>query len=162
MSNETFEYQPPQRAFIAGFWRPEKGDVLEGIIVERAEGPNSEYLVVRATKKVKVISRDRQTGEQIERTAAPGREVGLSYSAALRGIEAHAGRHLTLTYLGKKTEKGDRESITRHCYKIEISHKIHDVKLVPKSVEPAPNGRRNGRSFPAAAPADGTKDDIDF
>jgi hypothetical protein len=126
------DFTPDRTSSIAGFWKPtEKGESIEGVLVEKAEGRNSDYFVFRVTKPIRVVSRDRNTDEEIVRTAEIDREVGVSCWASLRGLERYSGHHLIVTILGKEREKGTNgEMITKWKTHVRKSKQIIEPSLV--------------------------------
>jgi hypothetical protein len=145
----TDTFAPDRSSAIAGFWRPEeKGESIEGILVEKAEGRNSDYLVVKITRAMKVVSRDKNTDEEITRTANEGREVGVSYWASLRGLERKSGHWVKITVLGKEKFSGDDgQNFQRWKTDVQVSKDIHDPKLLYVAAPKEPR-RGFGRSRP--------------
>jgi hypothetical protein len=164
--SKTHKFEPDRTTAIKGFWRPEKkGDSIEGIIVELAGKTNSTFLVLRLTKACDVVSRDRETGDDLDRKAKPDQEVGLSHWASLRGLERHPGRWVKITLLGKKKETlDDGRTITRYELDVDLSDEIVDAKLARPIAPAAPNGARGSKSSRkfAAKESTDTGDDIPF
>jgi hypothetical protein len=155
---KTHKFVAEEKTFIKGFWRPEKGDSIEGVLVERAEGPMSEYLVLRLTKPAKVVSRDRDTGDEIERTIPEEMHVGVSYWASLRGLERYAGHWVKITVLGKKKETGDGGQVFhRWDVDVDVSNEPVDPKLASQPPEPKSNSKRSRKPAPAEE-----QDDLPF
>lgn len=151
------DHQPDRVTNLAGFWRPEKGGVITGLLVEKTD---KDYFVIRVSEEIDVISRDRNTGEDIQRTADKGREVGLSCYADLRGLERKTGFLVRITCLGKEKYEGTSgETLTRWKFATQVSKQIEDARLIH-----VPPMRSGGRQTPQRrqAPQSSGDEDIPF
>jgi hypothetical protein len=153
------EFTPDNVISLAGFWRPrEKGESIEGLLIQKSDG---DYFVMKVTKEVEVVSRDRNTGEELTRVAGEGREVGVSAWAGLRGLERKTGHWVKITCLGKERYTGHNgETLSRWKTAIQVSKQIQDPKLVYVAPMREARARRPfGAQRPAQAPEQVVGDD---
>lgn len=171
MSGKTHGWKPKEQHFIAGFWRPEKGSSVVGVMVEKAETPNAEYFVLQVTKPIKVVSRDQRSGDEIERKAKEGEEIGISIHAGLRGLEETAGHEVTITCKGKEKFKlRDGTESSRYVFEVEVSDQVKEPRFLASGKDAnggSSNGSGRGRrprkgSRSAPAPESATDEDIPF
>lgn len=117
------KFQPTKSRMMAGFWKPEPGDVLKGVIVESWESDYGPNLTVRLTAPCTLEHKNRETGAQEQIDAEEGDMAGVNVRPGLRGIEKYVGHEVTIRYVGKlPTEFGSR-TIEMHTFDTDVSDK---------------------------------------
>lgn len=122
--------------FLAGFWKPTKGDVVKGIITEEWDGQFGKTLSVLLVQKCTVEQKDRETEELSDYEAQPGDEIGVNVKAGLKGLEKYVAHEVTIKYLGKGPEQIGSRTLEVHKYDVDVSDKPVDLADVRKKVSP--------------------------
>jgi hypothetical protein len=120
---KTQKFQADTSHGIRGFWTPtEKGEAIEGYILDVMENEYGKSLVIQLSEGATVITKDRDTGDKVERDADAGQAIGCTVWAGLRGLDRRKDYFVRIVFLGEKKEKGQNgEMIRTKAFDVDLS-----------------------------------------